>query len=132
MKAAFILFTTAFLAGCASTNQFIETPTSAGISEKTARISLERVFEFGGSATSFAVMDDGLLVGEVAVGGKLLWDRPAGESCLDVRSYLLPENRLCFRAVGGVVNEVRYRIDYGLYVLKIEQQLQNKTIIKSN
>lgn len=133
MKTVFILITSAFLAGCASTKQFVEIPTSAGIGQNTARISLERIQEISSSAVSFAVLDDGMLVGDIAVGGKLLWDRPAGESCLIIRGgAFLTDNRLCFKAVGGEVNEVRYGTNYGLYVLKLEQQLQNKTIIKSN
>jgi hypothetical protein len=73
-----------------------------------------------------------MLVGEIAVGGKLLWDRQAGDSCLEVKGGLYLGSRLCFKAVGGEVNEVKYTRAYGLHVLKTSQQLQNKTIIKLN
>jgi uncharacterized protein YceK len=58
-KTVFLFLTAAVLSGCAGTRQFVDIPTSSSINQTTARISLERMQEAGGSAVALVVLDDG-------------------------------------------------------------------------
>jgi hypothetical protein len=67
-----------FLSGCASTHQYLPVSDINNLAPGNVLIKVERRYEFMGGGRSVEVSDDGKVVGQVARGETLIWQRPAG------------------------------------------------------
>lgn len=81
MKKTF-LFALFFIFGCASTTQNFPKPNPSVLDKGKARIKLNRIEEYVGTALTFTIYDNGNLVGKLGRDKPLEWDRPAGELTL--------------------------------------------------
>lgn len=66
------------LYGCASTNQYVPVATFDSLDTGNALIAVQRESGFMGGGVSVDVTDNGEIVGEVASGDSLTWQRAAG------------------------------------------------------
>lgn len=116
------------LTGCA-TSQNLPVPSSDTIPKDTARIKLERNSGFVGGARSPLIKDNGVKVGDLGnYGNGLLWDRPAGDTCLtDWGNW-----KLCFYAKGGKITNVQYGIMEGFSLQDFEATRKELNIIDIN
>jgi len=80
-----IYFLFIFLISACAPQQYVQRPTASLPELGLARIVLEREFNFIGSARLMDIVDNGKPIGEVAVNGSLLWDRPPGTMNLSVK-----------------------------------------------
>ena len=74
-----LLFSLLILFGCATTTQNIPKPNPTVLDKGNARIKLNRIDEYVGTALTFTIYDNGNLVGKLGRDKPLEWDRPAGE-----------------------------------------------------
>lgn len=67
------------LSACATTKQYFPMGSPDNLTPGNALIKVERKYEGAGMGRSVEISDDGKVVGQVAVGEHLIWQRPAGE-----------------------------------------------------
>lgn len=118
-----ILSAVILFSGCAST-QTIPMP-SGDITPDKARIKVYRESRFVGGARTPALKDNGVMIGEIANGGTLIWDRPVGDSCLSAQTH-----KLCFKARGGKITEVTYSIRDGFMLNDFSATDTNQNVIQ--
>lgn len=78
MKKITIIFLGFLISGCASTHQYFPVSGQSNLSPGNALIRVDRRSELAGSGRSIEVTDDGKVIGQVAPGEFLIWQRPAG------------------------------------------------------
>jgi hypothetical protein len=78
MKKVAITLLLIVLGGCATTHQYLPVSDMSNLSPGNVLIKVERRSEFMGSGRSIEVSDDGKVVGQVAPGETLIWQRPSG------------------------------------------------------
>lgn len=98
------------LVGCnVQTSQSIPRPATFSVAPDKARINVFRPKIFYGSGCSIKIQDNGNAIGYIGPGGRLTWDRPAGEMRLDARVVIWNsafEPLLLSVKEGGVYNVV--------------------------
>jgi hypothetical protein len=100
MKRIVIIFWAIILSACATTKQYAPVSDLSNLSPGNVLIKVERRSDFMGSGRSIEVSDDGTIVGQVAPGEFLVWQRPAGIFVLQ----LVPKT-------GVISNPVPLKID---------------------
>jgi hypothetical protein len=78
MRKGAIILLVIVLGGCATTHQYFPVSDVNNLSPGNVLIKVERRSDFMGSGRSIEVSDDGKVVGQVAPGESLIWQRPAG------------------------------------------------------
>jgi hypothetical protein len=78
MKTIAIVFLGIIMGGCATTQQYLPVSDQSSLSPGNVLIRVERRSDLMGSGRSIEVSDDGKIVGQVAPGEFLIWQRPVG------------------------------------------------------
>lgn len=66
------------LCACATTQQYLPVSDQSNLTPGNALTKVERQIGFMGSGRSIEISDDGKVVGQIAPGEFLIWQRPAG------------------------------------------------------
>lgn len=83
-RIAFVVTTALVLAGCATTQQYVPAASQETLTPGNVLVKIERKEGFLGAARSVEVSDDGKVVGELASGKSLTYQRPAGDFVLQL------------------------------------------------
>jgi hypothetical protein len=78
MKKIAIVFLGIFLVGCVTTHQYVPVSDHDSLSPGNVLIKVERRSDLAGYGRAIEISDDGRIVGQVASGEFLIWQRPAG------------------------------------------------------
>jgi hypothetical protein len=78
MKKIAIVFLGIVLGGCVTTHQYVPVSDQDSLSPGNALIKVERRSDLAGYGRAIELSDDGKIVGQVASGEFLIWQRPAG------------------------------------------------------
>jgi len=110
------------LSGC--TRQLQPAPTGQ-IEEGLSRIVLEREIGWVGGARSPTISDNGVEIGDIGNGGTLIWDRPAGTSCVTAYNRKF---KICFEAKSG--REIRLNFSREGFTLQSFDGMQEFDVIE--
>jgi len=120
----------AFLAGCASTTQYVPLPDQSKRIEDSskARIYVVRPTSFGG-AVSFKVNDGDTLIGNTGPNGYLCWERPGGQ--MEVIGKAENTSRLPVDVEQGTVYYIQQHVRMGIMMSRNELSLLSEAEGKS-
>lgn len=119
-----IIFSVFLFSGC--TTQFVPIPSSE-IADDKARVELtNKIYRNYERVNIYVVKDNGVLIGEIGgVDGKLIWDRPPGNTCVTVGSY----EKLCFNTKAGEIAKLTFQIKYGLTLSNFNNTIKDVKVI---
>jgi len=121
MKKIAIVLVGIFLSGCATTRQYLPVADQNTLSPGNVLIKVERHIEFVCSRESVEVSDDGKVVGQLAPGGFLIWQRPAGIFQLKlIQKDLVVRNPVPVIVDGKSGQQYDFEIFWGLQVNTFE------------
>jgi TolB-like protein len=105
IKLSFCVFVF-FFSGCSSTIQYVPVAKDLNLNKDEVRIILNRKKYDIGQAIKFKIYDNNKKIGDIASGGKLVWDRKAGDITLkrywnNILYFPAKNHNLFFRAKAG-------------------------------